>query len=89
MLQLMMVVVNMQWKIMTVMETAQRVKIALVNAEVQPWKMNVVNVMVMALKCVGMAVMSVMLQTAQISQVVELWKLCMKVTPQLADFNLI
>jgi hypothetical protein len=63
----MMVVVNMQWKIMTVMETAQPVKIVLVNAADQPWKMNAANVMVMDLKCVGMAVMSVMRQTAQMS----------------------
>ena len=87
-LRLMMVVVNMQWKIMTVTETVQLVKIVLVNVVVQPWKMNVVNVMVMVLKCVGTAVMSVMLQIAQISQVHQL-KLCMTVTLLLVDFNLV
>jgi hypothetical protein len=37
-------------------------------ADQQKW-MNAANVMVMALKCAGMAVMSVMLQTARMSRV--------------------
>jgi hypothetical protein len=44
MLQLMMVVVNMQWKIMTVMAIAQPKQIVLVNAVVQQKLMNAVSV---------------------------------------------
>jgi len=53
----MMVVVIMQWKIMTVMETVRLKLIVQVNVVVMLWMMNVANVVVMVLMWVHVTVM--------------------------------